>query len=219
MDTDRVNRLNIVLDHLGAAYSAVAIKSGISPSNLKNMLDGKQTITDKTMHRISDAYPEFNVKWLKDGEGSMLLTERYNEVNSQNDDPDYVPLLPVEAMAGSLQGFSEGVELAGCRKIKSPVKGADWAIQISGDSMEPDYKNGSYLFIKKMTGSFIPWGQTMVVDTYDGVVVKDIYPVEENQSVIEARSINKKYPPFRIEKTIVIGIYRVLGGTFINSTL
>lgn len=132
---------------------------------------------------------------------------------------DYVPLLPIEAMAGSLQGFSEGVALRDCRKIKSPVHGADWAIQISGDSMEPDYKNGSYLFIKKMSGGFIPWGQTLVVDTLDGVVVKDIYPIDGTDAVIEARSKNAKYPPFRIDTSCILGMYRVLGGSFINSTI
>lgn len=130
---------------------------------------------------------------------------------------DYVPLLPIEAMAGSLQGLSEGVELRNCRKIKSPVAGADWAIQISGDSMEPDFKNGSILFIKKITSRMIPWGHPLVIDTYDGVVFKKIFP--DDEEYIEARSINPDYPPFHIEKSIVLGLYRVLGGTFINSTI
>ena len=148
------------------------------------------------------------------------LVEKYILLEAfDNTEGELVPLLPVEAMAGALQGISQGVELANCKKIKSPVKGADWAIQISGDSMEPDYKNGSYLFIKKMTGKLIPWGHTLVVDTYDGVVFKEIYPSDNDDEYIEARSINPKYPPFKIEKSIVLGIYRVLGGTFINSTI
>lgn len=147
--------------------------------------------------------------------------DRFSENEScvEEPDADMVLVLPVEAMAGTLQGFSEGVELVNCRKIKSPVKGADWAIQISGDSMEPAYRNGSYLFIKKMRGAFIPWGHTMVVDTYDGVVVKDIYPIEGTEEYIEARSINTKYPPFKIEASSILGFYRVLGGSFINSTI
>ena len=148
---------------------------------------------------------------------NFRYTDSAQDCNIQ-DESDFVPLLPVEAMAGSLQNLSDGIELSNCRKIKSPVNGADWAIQVSGDSMEPDYRNGSYLFIKKMTGSFIPWGNTMVIDTYDGVIVKNIFPADEDE-YIEARSINPKYPPFKIEKSIILGIYRVLGGTFINSTI
>ncbi|MBD5223619.1 MAG: helix-turn-helix transcriptional regulator [Bacteroidales bacterium] len=199
-------------------YKAFRKDVGLSQIDLAELLGCKQpniSAMEKTNKDLEASYE----KILIDNYGRETVEKYSSSASTPEEEEDFVPLLPVEAMAGSLQGYSEGVELANCRKIKSPVKGADWAIQISGDSMEPDYKNGSYLFIKKMTGSFIPWGQTMVVDTYDGVVVKDIYPVEENQNVIEARSINKKYPPFRIEKTIVIGIYRVLGGTFINSTI
>lgn len=166
------------------------------------------------------AFPDINESWLLTGEGDMLKSETSGEMGAVNEidsGSDMVTVLPIEAMAGTLQGFSEGVELANCPKMKSPVKGADWAIQISGDSMEPDYKNGSYLFIKRMTSRMIPWGQPLVVDTYDGVVFKKLYPYDDE--CIEARSINPNYPPFQIEKSIVIGLYRVLGGTFINSTI
>lgn len=198
-----------------------------TPQATRELLKGNtKTLSESAFEKITKAFPEINAVWLLTGEGDMLkeLSESVEPQNDNNikkiDDEsseDFVPLLPVEAMAGSLQRLAEGIELASCQKIKSPVKGADWAIQISGDSMEPDYKNGSYLFIKKMTGGMIPWGHTMVIDTYDGVVVKNIFPLDKD--AIEARSINPKYPPFRIEKSLVIGIYRVLGGTFINSTI
>ncbi|ROT19637.1 S24 family peptidase [Muribaculaceae bacterium Isolate-114 (HZI)] len=150
---------------------------------------------------------------------NVVMAESDSIQEIGEDIKEYVHLLPVEAMAGPLQGYSEGVALRDCKKIKSPVSGADWAIQISGDSMEPEYKSGSYLFIKKMTGSFIPWGHVLVLDTMDGVVVKKIYQIDDTDEFIEARSINPKYPPFRIETSCILGIYRVLGGTFIYSTI
>lgn len=186
--------------------------SGLANGMLKKLGDKTRR---QTFNRIESAFPDLNIDWLRTGEGEMLLESPV----VHNEDTEYVPLLPVEAMAGSLQGYTEGVELANCRKIKSPVKGADWAIQVSGDSMEPEYRNGSYLFIKKMRGSFIPWGHTMVVDTYDGVVVKNIFPIPETDDYIEARSINPKYPPFKVETSSILGLYRILGGTFINSTI
>ncbi len=225
MNNSIPDRIEEVMSYYRLNKNSLAIKSGLDSGNLGKMLSGKQTITNKTLEKICDALPELNISWLKTGEGNMMSdyipktypTDLKSQESGQKD--DYVPLLPVEAMAGSLQGFSEGVALRDCRKIKSPVQGADWAIQISGDSMEPDYKNGSYLYIKKMQSSFIPWGQTMVVDTIDGVVVKNIYPIEGTDEFIEARSINQKYPPFKIETSDIIGVYRVLGGSFINSTI
>lgn len=69
---DRRNRLHKSLQYLGVAYSALAVKSGLNPSNLKKMLDGDQTITDKTLHRVANAYPQINLEWLKTGEGDMI---------------------------------------------------------------------------------------------------------------------------------------------------
>lgn len=191
---------------------------GISQNDLATLLGCRQPNISAMERTNRDLEPEHERK-LKEKFGDELINRFISLDSSIVYDSDYVPLIPVEAMAGTLQAFSEGVGSASCRKIMSPVKGAEWAIQISGDSMQPDYKNSSYLFIKKMAGSFIPWGQTMVIDTYDGVVVKEIYPFEDNDDYIEARSINPKYPPFQIEKSSIIGIYRVLGRTFINTTI
>ena len=69
---ERKDRLNEILQYLGIAYSAFALKSGINPSNLKKMLDGSQTITDKTLFRIVNTFPELNIEWLRTGEGEMI---------------------------------------------------------------------------------------------------------------------------------------------------
>ncbi len=194
---------------VGISQQELADLFGCGQSNISMM---EKTGRDLEPNQISSLVSKYGQEMVN--QFNLSVNVKSNEVLD-----DYVPLLPVEAMAGSLQGFSEGFALRDCKKIKSPVQGADWAIQISGDSMEPDYKNGSYLYIKKMSGGFIPWGQTLVVDTIDGVVVKDIFPIENTDAVIEARSKNTKYPPFRIDTSCILGMYRVLGGSFINSTI
>ena len=228
------SRLKHFISSQGLSISAFERECGLSNGFVSKVGD---SIRREKLDLISKRFPELNIDWVINQKGNMLiqdnevgscvceLTDGYSKVPKVNtntkevSESDYVLLLPVEAMAGSLQGFSDGVSLRDCRKIKSPVNGADWAIQISGDSMEPEYRNGSYIFIKKMTGSFIPWGHTMVLDTRDAVVVKNIFPVDGADDIIEARSINTKYPPFKIETSCIIGIYRVLGGSFINSTI
>ena len=195
---------------------------GLSQKELADMLGCVQS-NISMMERTNKNPEKHHMRILIDKFGEDVVN-RFSLSSTDDDtncisDNDYVPLLPVEAMAGTLQGFSEGVALRDCKKIKSPVEGADWAIQISGDSMEPEYRNGSYLYIKKMSGKFVPWGHTLVVDTIDGVVVKKIFPIDGTDEYIEARSINTKYPPFKIETSCILGMYRVLGGSFINSTI
>lgn len=224
----RINRLKEVLGEIGITRNSFATSCGVSPSNLKKMLDGEQTITDRTLHKITDTFPKINIEWLKTGKGQMLIDPNLNtasnvqQINAskpKTERADLVPLLPVDAMAGSLSGLSESVMLRDCRWIKTPVSGADFAIQVTGDSMEPQIHNGTIIYIKRMTGAFIPWGNIVVLDTYDGAVVKQIYPCEHNKDYIIARSVNQKYPDYEIEKTSILAIYRILGGSFINTTM
>lgn len=165
---------------------------------------------------------------LNDGEVSKTMGEKVTKKEMtkkevpEKEEPeehyDRVPLLPVEAIAGPLQAISESVYPRDCKTVVSPVPGADLAIPISGDSMLPEFRPGSILFIRKLVGGFIPWGNVMVIDTVDGVYVKTVYQCDDDEDCIEAHSINPKYPPFRIPKDFIRGMYRVLGSTFVNTT-
>ena len=130
-----------------------------------------------------------------------------------------IPLLPVAAYAGNIQAWSDGVALRDCEKVISPVKGADFAIKVSGDSMEPDLHNGATILIKRINdAAFIPWGNKMVIDTENGVFVKEVYPIPQNDRRIEARSTNPNYPPFEIPTESIYGLYRILGQIQIYTT-
>lgn len=121
-----------------------------------------------------------------------------------------VPLLPTSARAGTLADFAQTVTEYDCERIISPVKGADYAIQVTGDSMAPEYEPGCQVLIKKIfEDQFVEWGKTYVLDTMNGSVIKKIFPTED-PAVIECRSVNPAYPPFRVRTEHVHGWYRVL---------
>lgn len=228
MSENLILNIKSLMRHYELTANALARRINVDPSNMNKMLAGTQPISSKTIAKIESAFPDLNIEWLKTGKGEMLsqyIPKTYpTDINNTDEDAgaeeDYVHLLPIEAMAGSLSCFSEGVSLRDCRKIKAPVDGADFAIQISGDSMEPELHNGSYLYIRKMTGSFIPWGNAVVIDTYDGVVVKKIFPGDNgDEEYVWAKSVNPNYPPFRIRTEDILGIYRILGWSYIVSTM
>ena len=121
-----------------------------------------------------------------------------------------VPLLPTSARAGTLADFAQTVTEYDCERIISPVKGADYAIQVTGDSMAPEYEPGCQVLIKKIfEDQFVEWGKTYVLDTMNGSVIKKIFPTED-PAVIECRSVNPQYPPFRVKCEHIHGWYRVL---------
>lgn len=205
-----VNRLKIYLEEKGITSRSLAITCGIDPSNLIKMLKNEQNISKKSIDKII-ANTDINPDWLLTGEGEMLRSES---------EPDEialaafhtVPLVPVEVFTGPIQRYIvDGVREKDCRKVVTPVSGAELAIPVSGDSMSPDIPDGSTLFLARINdAAFIPWGNVMVLDTENGAVVKRIYPSKNSRDAVEARSINPEYPPFDVPKESIRGIYRVL---------
>lgn len=168
----------------------------------------RKSLPAERMRRLMELYPELNRDWLLYGEGEMLNDR---DEPSATADGYAVPLLPVEASAGTMSQISQGVMPYECETIMSPVKGVDMAIKVCGDSMEPTFSNGDTLLIRKINDkAFIPWGHPVVIDTENGVLVKALYPGDTTGEV-QARSHNPAYPPLDIPKSTVYGLYKIIG--------
>lgn len=213
-----------LLEYLKAkriSQSEFTRKLGVSSTYIGAMRKG---IPASKMLAISELYPDLNRDWLLYGEGEMLNSDAAPASNFLRDGHE-VLLLPVEAYAGGLQMWSQGVRESECQRIVSPVRGAEFAIPLRGDSMEPRFHDGCTLLIKKINErAFIPWGHPMVIDTENGVVVKNVYPYEtkdpeEAERYIVAKSENVKYPPFKIPTSSIYGMYRVMGSIDVYSSI
>jgi phage repressor protein C with HTH and peptisase S24 domain len=178
------------------------------------------SIRENTLQKIKEVYPELNIAWLKSGVGEMLNTgdsEGTLETPGDNETSEeitakLVPLLPIAAQGGSLNDFVVSVKESDCEKVVSPIRGADFAMPISGDSMAPEYPNGSQIFIKRINErAFIEWGKVYVLDTCNGVVVKILVP-SQKEGYVRCVSINTDpiFAPFEIAWEDINGVYRVL---------
>lgn len=204
-------RLIQFIEHKGMNKLSFSKSIGRSVSYVTNIVE---SIGPSSRDKIKQKYPELNMEWLIDGKGEMLInnsTRTREDVEPMVITPQTtVPLLPISAQAGRLDGFSEGVIEANCEQIISPISNAELAISISGDSMSPEYTSGTKVLVKKINDkAFIDWGRTYVLDTCNGVVVKNIYP-SENSDYVKCVSVNPNYPPFEIQKSDIYGWYLVL---------
>lgn len=216
-------------------------KTGINYNTITNALgDNNRNFTTEQITAICEAFnldktycvfggssiknDKFVDEELSDAEEieslKTILRETYHinpeEVDRSNEitDNNFIYLLPMYAMGGSLTGFAEsGSLLQNCEKIISPIKGVDFAISVYGESMSPEYPSGSRVLIKKINPSiFIEWGKTYVLDTPNGVIIKEVHECKDKPGYIKCHSINPdpKFSDFDIPLSEVYGMYRVL---------
>ena len=127
-----------------------------------------------------------------------------------NEPEESVLVIPYEARGGTIGDFVDGVKEFDCEKIVSPIKGADYAMEVTGDSMSPEFPSGSRVLIKKIDPEqFIPWGETFVLDTPNGAVIKKVRRASD-PSLVECVSINPAYQSYTVPRDFIRGWYRVL---------
>ena len=149
---DRVKKF---LEYLDLGQLAFENETGLSRGFVNKI---GYNISEKSIERIAKRYPELNIAWLKSGVGEMLnsgdsegtLETPGDSETSEEITAKLVPLLPIAAQGGSLNDFVVSVKESDCEKVVSPIRGADFAIPISGDSMAPEYPNCSQIFIKRI---------------------------------------------------------------------
>jgi phage repressor protein C with HTH and peptisase S24 domain len=172
--------------------------------NIYNVINGKVEVSTTTINKIFNRYPEYK---------DFILSGNMSNDDIEKDvDIIYVPLLPISAQGGSLNDFVISVKGTDCEKIISPIKGVDFAVTVSGDSMAPEYPSGSQVLIKRINEkAFIDWGKVYVLDTCNGTVIKILVP-SEKEGYVKCMSINQdeKYASFDVAFSDIYSIYRVL---------
>lgn len=127
-------------------------------------------------------------------------------------DVPMVRLIPISVQGSPLNDFDSQVRPHDCELMISPIKGVDFAIQVSGDSMAPEYPEGSRVFVKRIKDrAFIEWGRVFVLNTCNGTVLKVLVP-SDKENCVRCISLNPdpRYAPFDVNMNDVYGIYRVL---------
>lgn len=207
-------RLKLFLASINISEGAFEKATGLAKGFVSKVGDSIRT---SSLEKIKSVYPSLNTSWLLTGEGDMLTQKeespKTSSANITKKNGYITYLLPMSAMGGSLTGFAEpGVLLHNCEAVVSPIENVDFAITVYGDSMAPEYPSGSRILIKKINPDlFIDWGKVYVLDTPNGVIVKEIHE-SNREGYVSCHSINPdpKFKPFDVLMDEVFGMYRVL---------
>lgn len=191
-------RMRSFLSENGISMSEAAERLGVSQQAVSNQLSGRK-LGPNVARNWADVFG-FRVEYLLTGEGPAMESEDAPPADS-------VPIVPYAVRGGALQGFSEGVEEWECERITSPVRGAELAFEVTGDSMAPGFPAGTRVLLKRVR-SMIAWGEVHVIDTVDGPVLKRIDQGEGDTFIL--RSDNPAYQPIVVTREDIRGVWRVL---------
>ena len=228
-----MDNISTIKDRILTFLEASSIKksefyslTGISDSNFKGKNLYSQLGGDAIV-KVLTSYPDLSADWLMMGRGEMIKKDS-NDVQAQLEQPveDYtktaqqvpegslegIPLIPLSAMAGAFSGESFVMEYECERYVIPAFKGADFLIQIKGDSMQPTYYSGDLVACQRMplNDLFFQWNKAYVLDTIQGPLIKRIMPGSDADHILIV-SDNNNYPPFELHKDQFNGVALVRG--------
>lgn len=205
------------ITHKGITMKSFETQCDLSTGYVTSM---RKSFGTEKLNNVLKAFPELNRDWLLYGEGEMLKPEiEDSEANETTNEEDEIPekfvsyLVPMAAMGGSLVGFEEeGVMRENCERVISPIANIDLVVPVCGESMEPEYPNGSKVYVRRINpDDFIAWGNVYVLDTTNGIIIKVVVE-SERKDCVRCLSLNPsgRYTPFDVPKRTIRAMYRVM---------
>lgn len=204
-------RIKLYIKGKGITVKAFEEKAGLSNGAVSKMGDDTRK---STLDKISTAFPDLNMNWLRTGDGEALRPE-HTDVPAvpADDEADYIRYYPnVDGSLGGTEFLDDPDETPVMMKVPG-FKGNVFAINAYGDSMYPIIKSGQIVICSVWQETFIDWGRIYLVVTNKGHrAIKRLMPVEGDKDSVMCCSENAEAcPPFDMPKSDIQHLYIVRG--------
>ena len=213
------DRLILFIESMGISKQLFFNEMGIAQSNFRGS-NMKSSIGSDKVVKILTAYPSLSPEWLMLGEGEMLrdpskqaANDPKKEIIPSHTPQEGIPLIPIEAWAGALNGEEYSIMAEDCdRYIVPSFKDADFLITVRGDSMIPKYYSGDIIACRKvyLRDLWFQWGKVYIIDTDQGSVLKRVKRGSTDETITLV-SENPEYEPFELRKDQIYNIAIVQG--------
>mgnify|MGYP000348547916 CR=1 FL=1 len=215
-------RLLDYIAYKGIDKATLERKSGLSNDAVNKMGDNTRV---STLDRISNAYPDINIAWLKTGVGEMILGNEENKRIPHYDGLKGIPHIDVvTASCGLPNGFNSAITKGDCERYIIPdMPGCDFTIRAGGRSMinrnvpERSINDRDIVGCRIVTTrSHVRWGEVYALATYDGIMIKKVEESEQ-EGYIRCVPFNKEegFKPYDVpvneihDWALVVGVVSV----------
>lgn len=226
-NTEISARIAETIERVGENPNSFAKCLGYSRAQtIYDILSGKSAPSYDFFNRFANTEYSaiINLQWLLTGKGDMLKTPNSSNtppINERSTEPAThvpegsqkgIPLIPLSAMAGAFTEDTQVMEYECERYVIPAFKGADFLIQVKGDSMQPTYYSGDLVACQRvpLNDLFFQWNKTYVLDTVQGPLIKRIRQGSDNDHVLIV-SDNPAYAPFELSRAQFHGVALVRG--------
>ena len=197
-------RIDELLCALRLSQGEFASRIGVSANAITNWK--ARGIKGSSYEKISTAFPNVNMAWLKSGEGDMFLRDAPT--------PSGVPYYDVDFIGGfDLVGNDQTVNPDGFVNI-SKFNKATCLCNITGHSMEPEISHGDIIALRRIEDwSFLLYGEIYAIVTKNNLrTVKRLGPdtVDGSYTLIPSNK-SPDYAPQEIKKSDLLAVFEVLG--------
>ena len=223
-----INRVIQYIDNKGINNSLFEKKCGLSNGYLGTQLRRNADLGEGVLNKILDNCLDVSPEWLLTGRGEMLKSEGATEViktprveviapikvegrslmpkvivlKDEDVEEERIPLVPVMAQAGYLQGYDDPQYIKELPMYNLPGmrNGTFRIFQVEGLSMYPTLQSGSYV-----VGQFVEdWehisdNRIYVVVSTEGVIVKRVLNRIEKYGSLYCKSDNRVFPHINVK--------------------
>ncbi|HFI2437413.1 TPA: XRE family transcriptional regulator [Streptococcus suis] len=158
------------------------------------------TISDKVVYLDQELKEPRHSRWISHGE--QLLKEQAAESTVEESQAVYFTYNYYDQPASA--GTGQYLNDVQVEQIELPINvNADFVVPIYGDSMEPEYQSGDYIFVKLSVD--LSDGDIGVFEYYGDAYIKQLLINEDGAFL---HSLNEKYKDIRIDKD---SDFRIIG--------
>jgi SOS-response transcriptional repressor LexA len=185
------------------------IKCGLSNGYVSSMRKGFGA--DKLSNVLKE-FPELNRDWLLYNEGPMLA-----DSSPLMDDTGPVMVLDISCDVRGGSAFNDQVDTKPFVKRYIPfsrevARDGDCAVTIYGESMEPLYKEGSMVLIRRidMWREYLDLGRAYIVELMDDRRMIKIVKAGSDNDHLLLTSINPAFEPQEVSKQFIRSVWMVI---------
>ena len=225
--SNTVGRIKEFIDFKGLSVRKFEEIVGFSNGAFATQYKNNKSIGSDKIENILCSFPELNPEWLLTGNGEMLKSEETTELikippieviepikvegrslmpkvivlEEEDGEKERIPLVPVKAQAGYLQGYDDPKFIRKLPMYNLPGmrNGTFRMFQVEGLSMYPTLQSGSYV-----VGQFVEdWqhisnNRIYVVVSTEGVIVKRVLNKIEKYGSLYCKSDNRVFPHINV---------------------